>query len=167
MIPWSVSMSATFFIGILLGEVFDFIFDLRVNNKEDKYLKCLPWLQSIFHWFEHYHWGMFLLMWNFPITSGIGISLILDENRSRRKSEWGFGYKEPEGRDKYYHFNQSTAIGIMMLSSVIFKWTFSLEFFAIYTGAWVFLAFVYAYQWSKKLKEMEENKDQGIAKPMI
>ncbi|MGD2250888.1 MAG: hypothetical protein PVF58_21015 [Candidatus Methanofastidiosia archaeon] len=152
MIPWSIGMLVTFVIGVLLGEVFDFIFDLRVNNKEDKYLKCLPWLQSIFHWFEHYHWGMFLLMWNFPLINGVGVSLILDENRSRRSGEWGFGYREPEKRDKYYHFNQSTAIGIMMLSSVISRWIMPLEVFAIYTCIWAFSLAAYAYFWSKRLK---------------
>lgn len=107
-----------FAIGILIGEILDFIYDLKINNKEDKYLKGVPKLQSFFHWLEHYHWGMVLLMIYCPILNGLGLSLILDENRS----ECGFGYEKEEDRDKYYHFKESSIIGAIIFAVLILRW---------------------------------------------
>ncbi len=110
-----------FAMGILVGEFLDFLYDRRINNKEDKYLKRVPFLQAFFHWFEHYHWGMILLMVYYPILNGLGLSLILDENRS----DLGFGYeKDPEKRTEYYHFKQSSVIGIIIFGLLIFRWLF-------------------------------------------
>jgi hypothetical protein len=110
-----------FAIGIFIGEVLDFVYDRKLNNKEDEYFRRVPKMQSLFHWFEHYHWGMVLLMGYCPIMNGIGLSLILDENRS----ELGFGYeKDPEKRDEYYHFFQSSMIGIVIFISLLCRWLF-------------------------------------------
>jgi hypothetical protein len=110
-----------FAIGILIGEILDFIYDLKINNKEDKYLKGVPTLQSFFHWFEHYHWGMVLLMFYCPILNGLGVSLILDENRSGCR----FGYEKEEDRDEYYHFKESSIIGTIIFAVLILRWVAS------------------------------------------
>lgn len=108
-----------FALGIFMGEVLDLLYDRKINNKEDKYLEKVPALRSLFHWFEHYHWGLVLLMVHCPVLNGFGLSLILDENRS----ELGFGYeKDPEKRDEYYHFNQSSVIGIFIFGLLIYRW---------------------------------------------
>lgn len=111
-------MIVDFVIGIFIGEVLDFIYDKILNNKEDQYLQKCSWLQSLIHWLEHYHWGMILLLVYCPIFNGIGLSLILDENRS----ECSFGYEKPEERDEYYHFIQSSIIGVIIFIVMIIRW---------------------------------------------
>lgn len=108
-----------FIIGIFMGEVFDLVYDRKINNKEDTFFKKVPALQSLFHWFEHYHWGILSLLVYCPILNGFGLSLILDENRS----ELGFGYeKDPKKRDEYYHFRESSAIGAIFFVALLAKW---------------------------------------------
>jgi len=145
------SVLVIFATGLLFGEVLDFIYDLYVNKKEDKVLEVLPWFQTIFHWFEHYHWGIFLLLFRHPFLNGIGFSFILDENRSRRSGEWGFGYRDPENRDKYYHFKQSTAIGILMFLTLFVRWIFPFEVLIVYVSTWILCLIFYADYWAKSI----------------
>jgi hypothetical protein len=118
-----------FALGILTGEIADFLYDrLNEHNIEGE----IPLL----HWLEHYHWGMILLFFYelpqsyFPFITlpmqevaaspffvGLGISLILDENRSDTKFAWE---KEPDSI--WYHFYESSVIGIMIGSMLIIRW---------------------------------------------
>ncbi|MFQ5891316.1 MAG: hypothetical protein ACE5HW_00805 [Candidatus Methanofastidiosia archaeon] len=78
-------------------------------------------IKTIFHWLEHYHWGMVFLMFYHRILNGIGLSLILDENRS----ELGFEYeKDPKKRDEYYHFKESSTIGFVVFLVLMLRWVF-------------------------------------------
>lgn len=118
----------TFALGILFGEVGDFIFD-RLNERN------IEGEISLLHWLEHYHWGMvFLLLYDFTatyfpqlpdqviqITSstflvGFGISLILDENRSDTKFAW-----KKNAQTQFYHFYESSVIGIMIGAILVLK----------------------------------------------
>ena len=106
-------------IGVFIGEIFDFIYDRKLNNIEDRYMKRFPFLQNLFHWFEHYHWGMVLLMYYCPVLNGFGLSLILDENRS----DLGFGYeRDTEKRTEFYHFKESSVIGMIIFVVLISRW---------------------------------------------
>jgi len=112
-----------FALGILVGEILDFIYDQKCNNKENEIFEGYPKIISFFHWLEHYHWGMLLLLYYFPFLNGFGLSLILDENRS----DCRFGWEKPENRDEYYHFIQSSAIGGIIFTLLIIRWICSLR----------------------------------------
>ena len=128
MVAEEVSLVAAFGFGVLVGEILDGIYDSprkpmketqwrvgRLNGKLDDYK--IGFLDL--HWFEHYHWGMFsislssLLNRLTPVGQpfvglfllGIGISLILDENRGGHP----FGYGKA-------HFTQSCIIGALMFA---------------------------------------------------
>jgi hypothetical protein len=118
-----------FGLGILTGEITDFLFD-RLNERN------IEGDISLLHWLEHYHWGMILLFiyelpqsyFPFimlpmqevaasPFLVGLGISLVLDENRSDTKFAWE---KEPDSI--WYHFYESSVIGIMIGAMLILRW---------------------------------------------
>ena len=128
---------AIFSLGILAGEVSDFIFD-RLNERrvEEGVKGGIEGDISLLHWLEHYHWGMILLaVYAFPetylpqlsleidqITSspflvGFGSSLILDENKSETKFAWE---KHPD--TEYYHLRESSIIGLMIGTILILRW---------------------------------------------
>jgi hypothetical protein len=116
-------------LGILLGEIIDFFYDiLNERNIEGSI--------SLLHWLEHYHWGMiFLVLYEFPaeylptpfnltlqvtfshFMLGFGLSLILDENRSDTKFAWEKGVQT-----QWDHFYESSIIGFMIGIILVLRW---------------------------------------------
>ena len=88
-----------FGIGILIGELMDFIYDWKINGREG--IHCL----------EHYHWGILMLMIPSPLVAGLGISLILDENRSSCRFAHGKS-----------HFKRSSLIGVILFILLVLRW---------------------------------------------
>jgi len=88
-----------FSTGILIGEIIDCLYDNKLNKHDP------------LHIVEHYHWGMILLMINNPLLNGLGVSMILDENRSECRFAIG---KE--------HFIRSTIIGIILFIILMYRW---------------------------------------------